>query len=70
MQLYNKDNASPTIASAFERERIEGKAEGEIIGDAEARREIAYNLLKQNLPIEMIMNVTELSLEEIQELQK
>ncbi|MBD7986246.1 Rpn family recombination-promoting nuclease/putative transposase [Sporosarcina sp. Sa2YVA2] len=61
MQLYDKDNASPTIVSAFERERIEGKKE--------ERRKIALNLLKNELPIEMIMNVTELSLEEIQELQ-
>lgn len=70
MQLYNKENVSPTIVGAFEKERIEGKEEGKLIGDANARREIALNLLKNELPIEMIRSVTELTLEEIRELQQ
>lgn len=43
--------------------------EGKLEGKKEERRKIALNLLRNELPIEMIMNVTELSLEEIQELQ-
>ena len=62
MELYNKENSPPTIANAFEMERLEGEMEG--------RRKIALNLLKQNLPLEMIATATELTIEEIEDMQR
>ena len=37
MELYNKENSPPTIANAFEMERLEGEMEGKL----EERRKIA-----------------------------
>ncbi|MEK3934402.1 Rpn family recombination-promoting nuclease/putative transposase [Sporosarcina sp. FSL W7-1349] len=68
MELYNKDNASPTISNAFEMERMEGIKEGELKGKMEERRNIARKLLEQQLPIETIIAATELSVEEVEAL--
>ncbi|WP_153722812.1 RpnC/YadD family protein [Sporosarcina cascadiensis] len=65
MELYNKDNASPTIYNAFDLERIQGREEGIL----EARKSIARNLLKQKLALEAIIAATQLSKEEIEALQ-
>ncbi|MEK3934949.1 hypothetical protein MKY41_06470 [Sporosarcina sp. FSL W7-1349] len=82
MQLYNKENASPTIASVFEMERLEGKQEGKLEGRIEGRqvgrqegrmeerRNIAKKLLAENMPIETIAHVTKLSAKEVKDLQK
>ena len=69
MELYNKENAPPTIANAFEMERLEGKVEGKIEGKIEERRNIALNLLKQNLALDMIATATGLSIDEVREIQ-
>ncbi|BAQ11109.1 hypothetical protein OXB_2638 [Bacillus sp. OxB-1] len=72
MELYNKENAPPTIANAFEMERMEGMKEGmkegELKGKMEERRNIARKLLEQQLPIETIIAATELSVEEVEAL--
>jgi hypothetical protein len=62
MELYNKENAPPTIANAFEMERLEGKVE--------ERRKIALNLLKQNLSVDMIATATGLTTAEVLELRR
>lgn len=69
MELYNEENASPTITNIFERKRQEGVLEGEIKGKMEGkieeRHDIARNLLKQNVPLETIASATKLTLEEL-----
>ncbi|GKV65324.1 MULTISPECIES: hypothetical protein [unclassified Sporosarcina] len=65
MELYNKDNASPTIYNAFDLERIQGREEGIL----EARKSIARNLLKQKLALEAIIAATQLSKKEVEALQ-
>jgi predicted transposase/invertase (TIGR01784 family) len=48
----------------------EGKAEGEAKGKAETTRKLALNLLRIGMSLEQIAQVTELSLEQVQALQK
>lgn len=48
----------------------EGKAEGEAKGKAEATRKFALKLLRTGMNLQQIAEVTELSLEQIQALQK
>ena len=47
---------------------IDGMTEGEAKGKAESKTEIAKNMLKENINIELISKVTGLSLEEIEKL--
>ncbi len=47
----------------------EGKAEGKAEGSQEATREIAINLLKEGLSIELIAKTTGLTVEQVQQLQ-
>ena len=47
----------------------EGKAEGLAEGKAEAQREMTINLLKKNIPIKTIVEVTGLSEEEIKNIE-
>ena len=63
MELYqNKENASPTIVNAFERERIEGKLE--------ERKTIAREMLANDFSVETIMTLTKLTKEEVSKLQQ
>ena len=48
----------------------EGKAEGEAKGKAEATRKFALKLLRTGMNLQQISEVTELSLAQIQALQK
>ncbi|MFO0051581.1 MAG: Rpn family recombination-promoting nuclease/putative transposase, partial [Dolichospermum sp.] len=48
----------------------EGKAEGKAEGEAEATRKFALKLLRTGMNLQQIAEVTELSLEQIQALQK
>ncbi|SKA97837.1 conserved hypothetical protein (putative transposase or invertase) [Sporosarcina newyorkensis] len=61
MELYNKENASPTIANAFEMERVEGKTEGRI----EERLRLVQNMLKKDLSLEEIADLAGLSEDEV-----
>ncbi|GKV67435.1 MULTISPECIES: hypothetical protein [unclassified Sporosarcina] len=69
MELYDKENASPTIANAFEMERVEGRLEGKMEGRVEGEKRaylhIVQNLLKKDWAIEDIADLTGLSEEEI-----
>lgn len=54
----------------LEEGEAKGKAEGEAKGKAETTRKLALNLLRIGMSLEQISQVTELSLEEVQVLQK
>ena len=47
---------------------IEGLAEGEVKGKAEGKREVAKNLLKQGVSIEIVVSGTGLTLDEVEKL--
>ena len=49
--------------------RAEGRAEGEEIGLTKGRKEIAKKLLAMGMPIEQIMEITDLTKNEIEALQ-
>ena len=80
MELYNEENASPTITNIFELKKqegmvqgreaglVEGEKEGKLEGKLEERRHIAQNLLKQNIPLKTIANATKLTIDEIEAL--
>jgi len=58
------------FAELINEERAEGYAEGYAIGCAEAKREIAVRLLKENFSFDLIARVTGLSTAEVQSLKK
>lgn len=74
MELYNKENASPTIMNAFDLEFVKGiekgKIEGKIEGKIAERNAIALKLMEEQLPLEKISAITGLSLEEVKEIGK
>ena len=60
-----------TLKKIYKSEGIaEGLAEGEAKGKIEAQREMTINLLKKNIPIKTIVEVTGLSEEEIKNIDK
>ena len=48
--------------------RLEGRREGIQEGERKGRREVALNLLKQNLPMELIAGATGFSVEALKKL--
>lgn len=66
MELYNKENASPTVIHSF-REELERGIEQSVQLE---KKNIAKKLILQNMPLETIVEVTGLSLEEITLIQK
>lgn len=53
----------------FAEGKAEGLAEGEVRGEAKKAREIAFELLKRKIPIEIISETTGLTEDEIRHLQ-
>ena len=49
--------------------KLEGQLEGKAIGEELQKQSIALNLLRKNIPIETIAEVTRLSIEQLQQLQ-
>jgi predicted transposase/invertase (TIGR01784 family) len=54
----------------LEKGRIEGEIRGEIRGEIKGKIETARNLLRNNVPIDIIVDSTGLSKEEIEELKE
>ena len=63
-------NAYRDIKNSVDTAREEGKKEGKMEGKKEGKIETAINLLKNNVSIEIIMNSTGLTKEEIEALRK
>ena len=57
-----------TQDEGYKHGKEDGIAEGEVRGEAKGKTEIAKNLLKENINIELISKVTGLNLEEIEKL--
>lgn len=70
MELYNKENASPTILKSFAEEFEQGIEQGKMEGKLEERRAIAQKLILNNMPLETITEITELTLEEVKGIQR
>lgn len=66
MELYNKEDASPTVRNAFDLEFQKGIEQGI---DRE-KSDVTKKLLLNNIPLETIINVTGLSLEEIKRIEQ
>ena len=66
--LYERNSLRTSYEKGKFEGKAEGKAEGIAEGKAEGRIEIAMNLLKQNVEIEIVSNATGLSCEKIQNL--
>ena len=72
-ELINEERAegyAEGYAEAYAEGYAEGFAEGFAIGCAEAKREIAVRLLKENFSFDLIARVTGLSTAEVQSLKK
>ena len=61
--FYNQD-----FLVSREEAKEEGKAEGEEKGRWESAKEIALNLYKEKMPVEMIAKVTKLTIQQVKEL--
>ena len=64
MELYNKENASPTILNAFDLELEKGIEQGIEI----EKRDITKKLILKNMELETIAEITELTLEQVKEI--
>jgi flagellar biosynthesis/type III secretory pathway protein FliH len=54
----------------YETGKAEGKAEGEAEGEANKTRKVALEMLKENFSDEMILKITQITLDELSELKK
>jgi hypothetical protein len=74
LEQYEQENQMPYVTSieqmGIERGIEQGIERGIEQGIEQERRTIALNLLRENLPLEMIVKVTGLSLEQVQMLQR
>ena len=70
--FYNKEELYNQVSfeKGEEKGKTEGKAEGKAIGISEDRKLDAINLLKKNLDIFLISELTEISIEDIKAIQK
>ena len=69
--FYNQDwliAKEEAKAEGREEGRAEGKAEGEEKGRWESAKEIALNLYKEKMPVEMIAKVTKLTIQQVKDL--
>ena len=70
IKIYKAEGLAEGEAKGKAEGLAEGKAKGKAEGLAEAQREITINLLKKNIPIKTIVEVTGLSEEEIKNIDK
>jgi predicted transposase/invertase (TIGR01784 family) len=79
--VLKKDVISRILRSEIMRESViyqailqegeaKGRAEGRAKGEAKTKRKVAINLLRIGMSLEQIAQVTELSLEQVQALQR
>ena len=66
MELYNKENSSPTIMNTFDLELEKGIEQG----IEQEKRGIAKKLILKNMPLATIVEVTGLTLKEVKEIQE
>lgn len=77
MELYNEENASPTIFNSFaeqldrgfEKGIEQGIEQGVELGMEQSSKNIAKRLIAEKMPLETIANVTGLSLDEVKALE-
>ncbi len=68
-EIYEGVNDMSSLSEAvFQEGRLEGRLEGKLEGRLEGKLEIAKSMLIKNLPIEIILDCTGLSEEEIEKL--
>lgn len=74
MELYNKENASPTIMNAFDLELEKGIERGLEQGLEKGiefeKRDITKKLILKNIALETIVEVTGLTLEEVKAIER
>jgi predicted transposase/invertase (TIGR01784 family) len=59
---------SPLYLEKIQAAKQEGKLEGKLEGKQEDRQEIALRMLRKNMPLETIAELTELNTEQLQSL--
>lgn len=70
MELYNKENASPTILNTFDLEWERGIRQGLEQGMELKQKEIAKKLVIEQVPLETIIAATGLTADEVKDIQK
>lgn len=78
MELYNEENASPTVSKSFAEQLDRGIAQGLEQGLEKGleqgisleKQNIAKKLILENMPLEMISSVTDLNVEELEAIQE
>ncbi|MCG7333685.1 hypothetical protein MHZ95_00170 [Sporosarcina sp. ACRSM] len=70
MELYNKENASPTIKNAFDLEWEKGVQQGLEQGLVQGVKKVVLEMLRRGTPTEFIAEVTHLEKEEIEKMRE
>jgi hypothetical protein len=66
---YEQERNMPYVTSNEQMAKAEGRAEGQAEGRLATQSEVALNLLRQNISLEVIVQATGLTIEQIQALQ-
>ena len=69
-EQISKEKIMTLVEEIRQKGKTEGKIEGKIEGEIEARKEIVEKMLKRNMEIALISELTKLSQEEILEIKK
>ncbi|MEZ7173210.1 hypothetical protein [Sporosarcina sp. OR05] len=70
MELYNKENASPTIKNAFDLEWEKGVQQGLEQGLEQGVKKVVVEMLRKRMPTDLIAEVTHLEKEEIEKMRE
>lgn len=70
MELYNRENASPTIKNAFDMEWEKGIQQGLEQGLEQGVKKVVVEMLRKGTPIDFIAEVTHLEKEEIEKMRE
>jgi hypothetical protein len=69
LEQYEQERHMPYVTSNEQMAKAEGRAEGQAEGRLATQSEVALNLLRQNISLEVVVQATGLTIEQIQALQ-
>jgi predicted transposase YdaD len=68
LEAYERENQMPYVTSIEQMAEAKGEARGEAKGDERRRQLIALKMIQENIPLETIARITELTIEQLQQL--
>jgi hypothetical protein len=68
LEAYERERQMPYVTSIEQMAEAKGEARGEAKGDERRRQSIALKMIQENIPLETIARITELTIEQLQQL--